>query len=164
MSKDMCSGNRPNFNSGNRLIPNGGRPRGTPPGSALERNALGSPRASRPALRGFFAPGRPASAATAPGGSGGPAADVAVPPGCPSCAAGVAAVKIAAAAAAAATGDVETEASSRPGTAAAGPDAEPDAQPARKSHRRVDRHGEVLFGVDRGRSSTPASGGLVAGW
>ena len=31
---------------------------------------------SMPALRGFFAPGTPVSAAAAPGGSGGPPADV----------------------------------------------------------------------------------------
>ena len=76
MSKDMCSRNRPNFNTASRLTPNGWRLAGAPPGSALERTAPGSPRASMPSLRGFFAPGTPASAAAAPGGSGGQAADV----------------------------------------------------------------------------------------
>ena len=76
MSKDMCSGNRPKLNTGSGLTPNGGGAGGVPPGSAPERNALGSPRASRPALRGFFAPGTPAAAAASPGGSGGQAADV----------------------------------------------------------------------------------------
>ena len=45
-----------------RLTPNGGGPAGERPESARERNAAGSPRASRPALRRFFAPGTPASA------------------------------------------------------------------------------------------------------
>ena len=77
MSKDMCSGNRPNFNSGSGLTPNGRGPAGERPGSARERNAVGSPRASRPSLRRFFASGTPASAEATPGGSGGPPADVA---------------------------------------------------------------------------------------
>ena len=102
------------------MTPNGGGAGGVPPGSAPERNAPGSPRASRPALRGFFAPGTPASAPAAPGGSGGHAADVdelAATLGRPRRDAGGVAVGVAAAAAAPAAG-LETEASSRPGTAA----------------------------------------------
>ena len=66
--------------------------------------------ASRPPLRGFFAPGTPASAPAAPGGSGGPPADVdelAATLGRPSRAAGVEVVEVAAATPAA---GVETEA------------------------------------------------------
>ena len=132
MSKDMCPGNRPNFNTGNRLTPNGGGAGGVSPGSAPKGNAPRSPRASRPAIRGVFAPGTPASAAAAPGGSGGPPADVdelAATLGRPSRDAVVEVVEVAAATPAA---GVETEALSRPGTAAPGPGVEPDAQPARR--------------------------------
>ena len=181
MSKYMCAGNRPNFNTGSGLTPNGGRPAGAPPGSAPEKNAPGSPRASRPALRGFFAPGTPASAAAAPGGSGGPPADVdelAATLGRPSRDAGGVAVGVAAAAPAA---GLETEASSRPGTAArsarlvggrwrdahpTGPkatraslDVEPDAQPATRGQRRVGRRVDVLVDVDRANPFTPPPAG-----
>ena len=124
----MCAGNRPNFNSESGLTPNGGGAGGVSPGSAPKGNVPRSPRASRPAIRGVFAPGTPASAAAATGGSGGPPADVdelAATLGRPSRAAGVVAVEVAAATPAAV---VEPEALSRPGTAAAGPVVEPDAQ------------------------------------
>ena len=114
----MRAGNRPNFNTGKSLTQNGGRPAGAPPGSALERNAPGSPSASMPALRGFFAPGTPASAAATPDVPGGPAADgdeLAATLGRPRRTAGVVAGELAAAAAAA---GLETEGSSRSGTAA----------------------------------------------
>ena len=99
---------------------------------------------SRPALRGFFAPGTPAAAAAAPGGSGGPPADVdelAATLGRPSRATGVEVVEVAAATPAA---GVEPEALSRPGTAAAGPVVEPGAQPAKRGRRRVTRRVYVL--------------------
>ena len=76
ISKDMCARNRPNFNTESGLTPNGGGAGGVSPGSAPKGNVPRSPRASRPAIRGVFAPGTPASAAAAPGGSGGQAADV----------------------------------------------------------------------------------------
>ena len=153
MSKYMCSRYRPNCNTGNGLTPNGGRPAGAPPGSAPERNAPGSPRAS--------------AAAEAPGGSGGQAADVdelAATLGRPRRAAGL-----------------ETEASSRPGTAArsarvvggqwpeahptglkatrASPDIEPDAQPATQGQRRVARRVDILADVARANPFTPPPGG-----
>ena len=180
MSKDMCSGNRPNFNTDSGLTQNGRGSAGERPGSARERNAAGSPRASRPALRGFFAPGTPASSAAAPGGSGCLPADIAAlaaPPGRPSRAAGEA-VEVTSAAPAA---GVETEASSRPGTAArsarvvggrwrdahptglkatrTSPDVEPDAQPAPRSQRRVGRRVDILADVARANPFTPPSGG-----
>ena len=181
MSKYMCSRYRPNCNTGNGLTPNGGRPAGAPPGSAPERNAPGSPRASRPSLRGFFAPGTSASAAAAPGGSGGQAADVdelAATLGRPRRDAGGVAVGVASAAPAA---GLETEASSRPGTAArsarvvggqwpeahptglkatrASPDVEPDAQPATRGQRRVGRQVDILADVARANPFTPPPGG-----
>ena len=127
--------NRPKSNTGSGLTPNGGGPAGERPGSVPARTAARPPRASRAGVRRFFAPGTAASAEAAAGGSGAPPADVdelAAPFGCPNRAAGAVAVEGAAAATA---GGVNTEASSRPGTAAAGPDAEPDAQPARRGHR-----------------------------
>ena len=167
MSKYMCSRYRPNCNTGNGLTPNGGRPAGAPPGSAPERNAPGSPRAS--------------AAAEAPGGSGGQAADVdelAATLGRPRRAAGGAAVGVASAAPAA---GLETEASSRPGTAArsarvvggrwrdahptglkatrASPDVEPDAQPATQGQRRVARRVDILADVARANPFTPPPGG-----
>ena len=119
--------------------------------------------ASRPALRGFFAPGTPASAAAAPGGSGGPPADVdelAATLGRPSRAAGVEVVEVAAATPAA---GVETEALSRPGTAAPGPGVEPDAQPARRGYRRT-RRVDVLADVARANPFTPPAGGPLSAW
>ena len=182
----MCARNRPNFNTESRLTPNGGGAAGERPGSALERNAPGSPRASRPALRRFFAPGTPASAAAAPGGSGGLPADVAelaATLGRPRRdAAGVAGEVVAAAAAAGG----ETEASSGLGTAArsarvvggrwrdahptglkatrASPDVEPDAQPATQDQRRVRRRVDILADVDRANPFTPPPAGTAATW
>ena len=46
-------------------------------------------------------------------------------------------------------GDVETEASSRPGTSALGPAIAPAAQPARRGHRRVRRRADVPADVAR---------------
>ena len=156
ISKDMCARNRPNFNTDSGLTPNGGGADGVSPGSAPKGNVPRSPRASRPAIRGVFAPGTPASAAAAPGGSGGPPADVdelAATLGRPSRAAGVAEPSRSPAATPAA--GVETEALSRPGTAAAGPGVEPDAQPARRGQRRVTRRVDVLADVARANPFTP---------
>ena len=117
--------------------------------------------ASRPAIRGVFAPGTPASAAAATGGSGGPPADVdelAATLGRPSRDAGVAVT----AATPAAGG--EPEALSRPGTAAAGPGVEPDAQPARRGRRRVTRRVDVLADVARANPFTPPAGGRLSAW
>ena len=105
MSKDMCARNRPKSNKCRRLTRNGWGAAGVPPESAPEGSARRPRRSSRPALRRFFAPGTPASAAAAPGGSGGlPAADVdelAATLGRPSRPAGVVTVDVAAAAPAA---------------------------------------------------------------
>ena len=160
----MCARNSPNFNSESGLTPNGGGAGGVSPGSAPKGNAPRSRIASRPALRGFFAPGTPASAAAAPGGSGGPPADVdelAATLGRPSLDAGVEAVEVAAATPAA---GVETEALSRPGTAAAGPGGEPDAQPARRGRRRVTRRVYVLADAARANPFTPPAGGPLSAW
>ena len=159
MSKDMCCRNRPNFNTDSGLTPNGRGPAGERPGSARERNAAGSPRASRPALRRFFASGTPASAAAAPGGSGGPPADVdelAAPLERLGRAAGVVAAELAAPGPPA---GVKAEASSRPGTGAAvtGPDVEPDVVPTAGAGV------QVLAAAARSRAFTPSPAGLVAG-
>ena len=164
MSKDMCCRNRPKFNTESRLTPNGGGPEGERPESAPERNQAGPPRASRPALRRFFAPGTPAAAAPAPGGSGGlPAAVVALvaPLGRPSRAAGVMALEVAAASPAAAG---ESEASSGRGAAAAGRGVEPDAQPARRGHRRIGRQVDAPADVARANPSTPPPAGTATTW
>ena len=68
MSKDMCAGNRPNFNTDSGLTPNGGLPAGAPPGSALERNATRLPKASIAALLLLFALATPAAGQIATGG------------------------------------------------------------------------------------------------
>ena len=144
------------------MTPNGGGARGVSPGSAPKGNAPRSPRASRPAIRGVFAPGTPASAAAATGGSGGPPADVdelAATLGRPSL--GVEVVEVAAATPAA---GVEPEALSRPGTAAAGPVVEPDAQPARRGRRRVTRRVDVLAAAARANPFTPPAGGPLSAW
>ena len=89
------------------------------------------------------------------------------PSGVPCRGPGVLSVKVAGTAA----GGGETEASSRPGTVA-GPDIEPDAQPARWGHRRVKRR--VYVPADAARANpaarscssttfTPSPAGLVAG-
>ena len=52
MTKDMRARNRPNLNIDSGLTPIGRGPAGEWPGSAPERNAARSPRASRPAFRG----------------------------------------------------------------------------------------------------------------
>ena len=159
MSKDMCCRNRPKFNTDRGLTPNGGVPPGERPGSAPARTAARSPRASTPALLHLFAAGTPPSAA--PGGSEGPPADVdelAATLARPSRNSGVVAIELAAAAPA---GGVETEASSRPGTAA-GPVVEPDARPARLGHRRVTRRVDVPPAVARGNPSTSPTAGTAA--
>ena len=158
MSKDMRSGNRPNFNTGNTLTPNGGGASGVRPGSAPVGRAAELAGASSPALRRFFAPGTPAAAV--PGGSEvcrPTSTSSPRPSGARGCAAGVVAVEVAPAA------SVETEASSRPGTAAAVPDVEPDAQPAR-GHRRVNRRVDVSADVARANPFTPPLGGPFRGW
>ena len=67
-------------------------------------------------------------------------------------------------AAVAPAGGGEPEASSRAGTAAAGPDAEPDAQPARRSHRRVTRLVDIPADVTRANPVTPPPAGTAATW
>ena len=81
------------------------------------------------------------------------------PLGRPGCAAGVAAVELAAATPAAGLG---TEASSRPGTAAARPDVEPDAQPAKRGRRRVGRQVDIQADVARANPFRPPPPGPVA--
>ena len=160
----MSSRNRPKSNTGSGLTPNGGGPAGERPGSVPARTAARPPRASRAGVRRFFAPGTVASAAAEPGGSGGPPADVdelVATLGRPGRAAAGVAVELAAAAPA---DVVETEASSRPGTAAAGPDVEPDAQPAKRGRRRVGRQVDVLTTVARANPSTPPPAGTAATW
>ena len=159
MSKDMCRRNRPKFNNESGLTPNGGGPAGERPGSAPARTAARPPGALRTALRRFFAPGTPAPAAADPDGSGGPPADVdelAAPIVRPGRAAGVEAVEVAAASPAA---GVETETS---GTVAACPAVEPDAQPARRGHRRAGRRVDVPADVVRANPSTPPPDGTAA--
>ena len=131
MSKYMCCRNRPKFNTFSGLTQTGGGSAGERPGSTPEETARRPPRASRPALRRFFASGTAASAAAAPGGSGGLPADIAelvAPLGRLGRAAGVVAAELAAPGPPA---GVEAEASSRPGIGAAvtGPDVEPDVVP-----------------------------------
>ena len=128
----MRARNRPNSNTGSGLTPTGRGPAGERPGSAPERNASGSPRASRPALRGLFAPGTLTSAAGVRGGPRGPVADVdelVAPLGHP----GVAAVGDVATTTAVAepVAGLGTEASTWSGTGAAvtGPDLGPDIVP-----------------------------------
>ena len=147
MTKDMSPRNRPNFNTDSGLTPIGRGPAGEWPGSAPERNAAGSPRASRPALRGLFAPGTRAAAAAAP----------AATLHRPGRAAGVVAAEVAAAGPAA---GVEAEAASRPGPGAAvtGPDVEPAVAPTAGSIV------QVLAAAARSRAFTTAPpAGLVAG-
>ena len=158
MSKDMCCRNRPNFNTDSGLTPNGPGPAGERPGSAREKNAAGSPRASRPALRRFFAPGTLASSAAAPCGSGGPPADVAEL-AAPLGRLGRAGVVAAELAAPGPPAGVVAEASSRPGTGAAvtGPDVEPDVVPTAGAGV------QVLAAAARSRAFTPSPAGLVAG-
>ena len=160
----MSPGNRPKSNTESGLTPNRGGPAGERPGSAPERNETRSPRASRAWIRRFFAPGTPASAAAAPGRSGGLSADVdelAAPIVRAARAAGVEVVEVAAAAPAT---SVETEASSRPGTVAAGPAGESDAQPARRGHSRVGQRVDVPAAVARANPSTSPPAGPAAPW
>ena len=156
MSKDMCPGNRPNSNTESGLTPTGGGSAGERPGSAPKGTARRPPRATRPALRRFFASGTAAAAAPAPGGLGGLPADVVDELAATLSRLGRGVVVEVAAAATAA--GVDTEAFSRPGTAA-GPDDEPDAQPAKRGHRCVGRRVDVLTAAGRANSSTPLPAG-----
>ena len=141
----MCSRNRPKFNTGSGLTPNSWGPAGERPGSAPHGSETGPPRVSRRALREFFAPG---TAATATLGRPGRAA------------AGVA-VELAAAE----TADiVETETSTRPGTAAGGPDIEADAQPAERGRRRIGRQVDIQVDVARANPFTPPPDGPAGHW
>ena len=158
----MSSRNRPKSNNRNGLTWNGGRTRGTAPGSASAGNAPAPPKASSPALLRLFAPATRAAAAAqvVAGRFGGPAADVdelAAPAGRPSLHAGVGAALAAAAAPGAGLG---TQASSRSGTVAAvsGPDVLLTAAAGAHVGRRV----EVLTAANRATSFTPAPGGQVA--
>ena len=65
---------------------------------------------------------------------------------------------------AAPAGGVDTEASSRPGTAAAGPAVEPDAPPARRGHRRIVQRVDVPADIARANPSTPPPAGPAATW
>ena len=158
----MSPRNRPNFNTGSGLTPTGRGPVGERSGSTPESNAAGSPRASRSALRGFFAPGTRAAATAAPAGSGGLTADVDAPAATlhrPGRGAGVVAAEVAAVGPAA---GVVAEASSRPGTGAAviEPDLEPAVVPTAGSVV------QVLAAADRSRAFTASPSppsGLVAG-
>ena len=164
MTKDMSPRNRPNSNTDSGLTPIGRGPAGERPGSAPERNAAGSPSASKPVLRGLFAPGTPASAAAALGGSRGPVADVdelVAPLGRP----GLDAGDVATAAAAEPVAGLGTEASIRSGTGAAitGSDVDPDVL-ATAAAGDVGQRVEVLAAAERGRTFAPALGDLaVAG-
>ena len=160
MIKDMSPGNRPNSNTDSGLTPIGRGPAREWPGSAPESNAAGSPRASRPALRGLFAPGTRAVAAGVRGGSRGPVADVdelVAPLGHSVLAAGG---DVATAAAAELIAGLGTEASIWSGTGAAvtGPDVEPVVVPTAGSGV------EVLAAADRSRAFTASPpAGLAAG-
>ena len=99
-------------------------------------------------------------AAPAPGGSGGPPADVdAATLGRPGRAAGAEAVEVVATAPAAGV-----EASGRPGTAAAGPGLEPAAQPPRRGDRRASRWVDVPADTARANPFTPPPDGPAATW
>ena len=152
MSKDMCSVNRPNFNSGNRLTPNGGGPRGTGPDRLWRgtRPSLRRPRGRRfgdssPLER----PPRPRQHRVGPEVCRPTVAELAAPPGRPSCAVGAVAVDLAADAPAAGVG---TEASSRCGT---GPDVELDVRWTAEASARIWGRGEVLAAGERARAFTP---------
>ena len=164
MSKDMCPRNRPNFNTESRLTPNGGGVVGVRPGSAPAGTAAGYRRASRPALREFFASGTAVSVASAPGGSGGLPADVdalATTLGRPGRAAGDVVTPAASAEPVAGLGP---EASRKSGTGAAvtGPDADLAVVPPAGPGAHVSRRVEVLPAADRSRALTPSPGGLAA--
>ena len=163
MSKDMCARNHPNFNTGNGLTQNGGRPLGAPPGSTLEGTGAASSRASSPAFLLLFAPGTAAATGAGTGGFGGLAADVdelVGPFARLSRDAGVQAVEAVEAAPVAGLGT--TQASSRSGTAVSDPDVEPDALPPAGTGVRVGWPVGALAAADR-RAFTPSPGGLAAG-
>ena len=161
MTKDMSSRNRPKFNIESRLTLNGRWPAGERLGSAPKGNETGAPGVSRAGVRRFFAPGTPASAAVAPGRSGGPQADVdelvasLVRPGL------AAGGDVAPAAAAEPVGGFETEASiwSGIGATVTGPDVEPAVVPTPGSGV------QVLAAATRSGAFTasPPAAGLVAG-
>ena len=159
------------------MTQNGWGAGGVSPGSAPKGNAPRSPRASRPAIRGVFAPGTPAAAAAAPGGSGGLPADIdelAATLGRPSRAAGEA-VEVAAAAPAAGLEPRPQPARNRRQVSSGrggrwrdahptglkatrtSPDVEPDAQPAPRGQRRVGRRVDILADVARANPFTPPS-------
>ena len=156
--------NRPKFNTGSGLTPNGGGPAGDRPGSAPKGIETGPPRVSRRALRGFFAPGTVGRQTSGPArrrrGRGGRVDELAATLGRPGRAAAGVTVELAAAAPA---DVVETKASSRSGTAAAGP-VEPAAQPARRGHMRVGRRVNVPGDVGRPNPPSPQSDGTAATW
>ena len=166
MTKDMCSRNRPKFNTEQQVDPERRGPRGGPAriGSGGERD-----RASEGHRGGHFGdsspserPPRPRRRRAAP--------EVCRPTSTssprPSATRVRAAAGVAVELAAAALAGGETEASSRPGTAAAGPDVEPDAQPARRGHsavgRRVDVPADVVARANPSRAAASRPGGY--GW
>ena len=139
----MSARNRPNSNTDSGLTPIGRGPAGERPGSPPERNAAGSPRAPRPALRRLFAPGTRAAAAATPADVDALVALLGHP--------GLDTVgDVAPAAAAGPAAGVEAETSSRPGTGApvTGPDVEPDIVPTTGSGV------QVLAAADRSRAFT----------
>ena len=179
MSKDMCSGNRPNFNSSSGLTPNGGLPAGAPPGSALERNATRLPKASIAALLLLFALATPAAGQIATGfstdetdelafigGFGGLAADVWLiePFAYLSHDAGVWAIQAGAAAPVVRLETVRVSIRFGTSTAIAGPADEPNVHPTIGAGVRIGRRFGVVAEVDRARAFTLSRGGLFVGW
>ena len=160
----MCAGNRPNFNSDSGLTPNGGGAGGVSPGSAPKGNApdLRWPRGRRfgdssPPER----PPRPRRRRAGPEVSRPTSTSLPRPSAARAARPGVEVVEVAAATP---TAGVETEALSRPGTAAAGPVVEPDAQSARRGHGRVTRRVDVLADAARANPFTPPAGGPLSAW
>ena len=157
----MSPRNRPKSHSVSGLIPNGGGAGGGPAGSAPKANTPGSWRASRPALRRFFAPGTAVSAEPGAGGFESSAADVdelVATLGRPRRVGDVGPATAAPAA------GFETEASGRFGISAAisGPDVGPDVLPTAEASARVCRRGEVLAEAELARAFPPSPGGLAA--
>ena len=180
MSKDMSSGNRPNFKSGSGLTPNGGHPAVAPPGSALERNATRLPKASIAALLLLFALATPAAGQIATGGVmrfatdevafiggfGGLAADVWLiePFAYLSHDAGVWAIQAGAAAPVVRLETVRVSIRFGTSTAIAGPAVEPNVHPTIGAGVRIGRRFGVVAEVDRARAFTLSRGGLFVGW
>ena len=143
--------NRPKFNAGSGLTPDGGGPAGERSGSAPKGIETGPSGVSRRALREFFAPGTAAA-----GGLAAAVGELAATLSRPIHNVGVVATEVAAAAPAAG--------GHTPGTAAAGPDVEPDAQPAERGRRRVGRQVDIRADVVRANPFTPPPDGTAGRW